>query len=79
MTQRRTRRGVVNRLEVKRIEHQRLQSQFGATPVTAFSVVPDGVAGAEADPLGDGAILTLLLRQNLLHFERFVGRHFLCA
>ena len=38
-------------------------------------VVPDGVASAEADPLGDGAVLALLLGQDLLDLERLVGRH----
>lgn len=35
---------------------------------------PDGVAGAHADPLGDGPVLLLLLAQNLLSLERLLGR-----
>lgn len=35
--------------------------------------VPDGVVGAEADPLGNGAILLLRLRKLLLGAERLLG------
>lgn len=35
---------------------------------------PDGVAGAHADPLGDGPVLLLLLAQNLLSLEGLLGR-----
>lgn len=36
-------------------------------------VVPDGVAGSEADPLRDGAVLLLGLSQLLLGAEGLVG------
>jgi len=36
--------------------------------------VPDGVAGAHADPLGDGPVLLLLLAQDLLDLEGLLGR-----
>lgn len=36
-------------------------------------VVPDGVAGPEADPLGDGAVLLLSLCKLLLGAERLLG------
>jgi hypothetical protein len=35
---------------------------------------PDGVVGAQTDPLGDRAVLTLLLAKDALGAERFVGR-----
>jgi hypothetical protein len=35
---------------------------------------PDLVVGAEADPLGDGTILLLLLGKNLLDLEGLLGR-----
>jgi len=35
---------------------------------------PDGVVGAHADPVGDGAVLAHLLGQLLLDPERLVGR-----
>ena len=35
---------------------------------------PDGVVGAHADPVGDGAVLALLLGQLLLDPEGLVGR-----
>ena len=37
-------------------------------------LVPDGVARAHADPLGDGAVLLLLLAQDLLDLESLLGR-----
>ena len=36
--------------------------------------VPDGVAGAHADPLGKGAVLLLLLAELLLNLEGLLGR-----
>ena len=36
--------------------------------------VPDCVVGPHADPVGDGAVLALLLRQLLLDAEGLVGR-----
>ena len=35
---------------------------------------PDGVVGAHADPVGDGAVLAHLLRQLLLNLEGLVRR-----
>ena len=51
-----------------------LHTQLGAAPVTTLGVVPDGVAGAQTDPLGDRAVLLHLLRENLLNLEGLVGR-----
>jgi hypothetical protein len=36
-------------------------------------VVPDGVAGPEANPLGDGAVLLLRTRKLLLGAERLLA------
>ena len=36
--------------------------------------VPDGVAGAHADPLGKRAVLLLLLAELLLNLEGLLGR-----
>jgi len=60
--------------DARALQWRALQSELCAAPVTAFGVVPDGVSGAQTDPLRDRSVLTLLLRQNLLHFERLVGR-----
>jgi len=46
--------------------------------VPALRVVPDGVVGAHADPVGDGAVLAHLLGQLLLDPEGLVRRH-LCG
>jgi hypothetical protein len=37
--------------------------------------VPDGVAGPQADPLGNGTVLLLRARKLLLGAERLVGLH----
>lgn len=43
-------------------------------PVGYFGAsIPDGVAGLQADPLGDGPVLLLGLSQLLLGAERLVG------
>jgi hypothetical protein len=42
--------------------------------VATLGVVTDGVTGAHADPLGDGAVLLLLLAQDLLGLEGLLGR-----
>ena len=39
-----------------------------------FTISPDGVAGAQANPLRDGPVLALLLGQDLLDLEGLVGR-----
>ena len=51
-----------------------LDAELGAAPVTTLGVVTDGVTGAHADPLGDGAVLLLLLAQDLLGLEGLLGR-----
>lgn len=38
-----------------------------------WRVVPDGVAGPEANPLGDGAVLLLRARKLLLGAERLLA------
>ena len=40
----------------------------------AMGTAPDLVVGAEADPLGDGAVLLLLLSKNALDLEGLLGR-----
>jgi hypothetical protein len=40
----------------------------------AYANEPDGVVGAHADPVGDGAVLAHLLGQLLLDAEGLVGR-----
>ena len=51
-----------------------LDAELGAAPVATLGVVTDGVTGAHADPLGDGAVLLLLLPQDLLGLEGLLGR-----
>ena len=51
-----------------------LDAELGAAPVATLGVVTDGVTGAHADPLGDGAVLLLLLAQDLLGLEGLLGR-----
>ena len=48
--------------------------ELGAAPVPSLGVVPDGVISSEADPLGNGPVLPLLLGKDLLDLESFVGR-----
>lgn len=52
-----------------------LEAELGAAPVAALGVVADGVVRAHADPIGNGPVLPLLLRQLLLYHEGLVGRH----
>lgn len=52
------------------------ESKLGAAPVPALCIVPDGVVGSHADPVGDGTVLAHLLGQLLLDLEGLVGRHF---
>lgn len=40
----------------------------------ALGVVLDGVVGTEADPLGKGAVLPLLLGKSALGAESLLGR-----
>lgn len=42
--------------------------------MTTLSIVPDGVVGTQTEPLGNGAVLLLLLAENALDLERLVRR-----
>lgn len=42
--------------------------------MATLGIVPDLVVGPEADPLGNGAVLLLLLGKNALHLEGLVRR-----
>ena len=53
---------------------QHLEAELGAAPVSALGVVLDGVVGTEADPLGKGAVLPLLLGKSALGAEGLLGR-----
>lgn len=48
---------------------------FGYFEDGAGSIVPDGVVGAQTDPLRDGTVLLLRLGELLLGAERLVGLH----
>lgn len=50
------------------------QSELGAAPVTALAVVTDGIVRAQANPLGQRAVLLHLLSQLLLDQQRLVRR-----
>jgi len=52
-----------------------LDAQTGLAPVSPLSVVSDGVVGAQTNPLGDGAVLTLSFGKLLLGAESLVARH----
>ena len=52
-----------------------LEAELGAAPVATLGVVADGVVGAHANPVRDGAVLLHLLAQLLLDAERLLGRH----
>lgn len=43
--------------------------------MTALGIVSDLIAGLHPDPLGNGSVLSLLLGEHSLNFERLVGRH----
>ena len=53
---------------------ENLEAELGAAPVAALGIVADGVVSAHADPIRDGPVLPLLLRQLLLYHEGLVGR-----
>lgn len=55
-------------LEIERmvVKASRLDTETGLAPVSALGVVPDGVAGPQADPLRDRAILLLRAGKLLL-------------
>jgi hypothetical protein len=57
------------------IPAEALEAELGAAPVPALGIVADGVVGAHADPVRDGAVLLHLLAQLLLDEERLLGRH----
>lgn len=57
-------------------EATRLEAEAGLAPVPPLSVVADGVAGPQANPLGNGTVLLLGLRKLLLGLESLVARHF---
>ena len=50
--------------------------ELGAAPVAALFVPLDAVAGAHADPAGNGAVLLNLLSVLLLNSERLEAAHF---
>merc|ERR550534_928702 len=52
-----------------------LELELGSSPVTPFGVVTDRVARSHSDPLRDGPILLLLLRQHLFNLQSFVRWH----
>lgn len=58
----------------KKMENS-LDVEAGLAPMSPLSVVADGVAGPETDPLGDRAVLLLRLGELLLRAERLVARH----
>lgn len=47
----------------------RLDTETGLAPVSSLGVVPDGVAGPQANPLRDGAVLLLRFGKLLLGAE----------
>ena len=57
-------------------ERERLDAEAGLAPVPPLSVVADGVACPQTNPLRDRAVLLLRLGELLLRAERLVARHF---
>ena len=57
-------------------ESARLDAEAGLAPVPPLSVVADGVACPQTNPLRDRAVLLLRLGELLLRAERLVARHF---
>ena len=51
-----------------------LQLQLCPPPVPALGVVPNGVTGPHADPLGNGTVLLQLLSELALDPEGLVSR-----
>ena len=47
--------------------------QLSSAPVPALGIVSDCVVRLEAEPVGDGTVLPLLLAQNALDLECLVG------
>ena len=52
----------------------RLQSQLGATPVTALGIPLDLVVSTKTDPVRQGAVLPLLLGERSLCSKSLLGR-----
>lgn len=51
-----------------------LQSQLGASPVTAFGVPFDGIISSHSDPMWQRPILSLFLCECSLGAKGFLGR-----
>lgn len=56
---------------------QDLDVELGTSPVAALGIVSDLVVSSHPDPVRDRSVLFLLLSENALGFESFVGRHFI--
>jgi hypothetical protein len=52
-----------------RLHEHPLKSELGSTPMTTLGVVLHGIIRSEADPLGKGAVLPLLLGEGALRAE----------
>lgn len=50
--------------------------ELGALPVAALGVVADRVAGAQADPVGERAVLLAQVAHQTLDAESLVSGHF---
>jgi len=61
---------------MRKEEGERSEAEAGLAPMPPLGVVPNGVAGAQPNPLGNGTVLLLGLGQLLLDTERLVARHF---
>lgn len=61
---------------MRRKENEYLEAEAGLAPMPPLGIVPNGVAGAEPDPLRNGPVLLLGLGQLLLDTESLVARHF---
>jgi len=66
---------VKSRVESEGLRASRLDTETSLAPMSSLGVVPDGVVGPEADPLGDGPVLLLCASKLLLGAERLLGRH----
>lgn len=52
-----------------------LELQLGSSPVASLGIVFDFVAGSKTDPVGNGSILTQLLRQFAFDRRCLCRRH----
>jgi hypothetical protein len=50
-----------------------LHAELGASPMSSLGIVSDSVTSLETDPLWQWSVLLLLLTQDFLGFEGFVG------